>query len=215
MWNVGSLDEFLELSKDESDLLDNLFKFQENTTTASKFLRILEDRMDCGIKEAKGILVVDIEGTIVSVAEENYIVRPGTHSFLYHAKSIFEHVVFFSAVEYKKSKDFISLLCDTKELPEECRNMDIVKWTVNSNKDDSGFITTDLYKDLSYVKSMFDGHEIGDIVILDDDKFWIHPEQKDCHIPIISFGHQNYEDSILVFLSKMFEKYLFSFSKKV
>jgi len=122
------------------------------------------------------VLALDLEGTLVdNVYDANP--RPGLFNFLEFCVQSFPAVVFFTAAEKEAIPSCISKLREDGHLPAGYDSVGFVPWAVNS------------CKDLEFVQQVYPELGIDDIWLLDDDEYWINPEERHRWIPIDAFGN--------------------------
>ena len=112
------------------------------------------------------VLALDLEGTLISNAVSIFT-RPHLFSFLEFCHAHFERVVLFTAVSEHRVRYIIHLLADEGTVPQWFRDIECVRWKGP-------------YKNLKFV----DGAALEEVLLIDDQEHYIHPEQKTQWIPI-------------------------------
>ena len=115
------------------------------------------------------ILALDLEGTLISNAVSQ-IPRPGLHTFLIAARSLFERLVIFTTVPEDRVRKISELLLREGCVPAWFVELPYVQW--------SGKI-----KDLSFVTPT-----IGEALLLDDHGPYVKPGQEHLWVEIPLFG---------------------------
>lgn len=115
------------------------------------------------------ILALDLEGTLISNAISQ-IPRPGLHRFLEEASASFEHLVMFTTVPEDRFRSIASLLVAEDCAPAWFIQLRYVKWSGKT-------------KDLTFVSP-----RLGDALLLDDHRPYVHPGQEDFWVEIPLFG---------------------------
>lgn len=117
------------------------------------------------------VLALDLEGTLISNAVSQ-IPRPGLHQFLESASEIFTRIVIFTTVEEQLFRSIATLLSEEGSAPYWFAEVEYVRWQGAT-------------KDLSFVV----GAAVGDVLLVDDFKGYIHPGQHAQWVAIEQFGH--------------------------
>ncbi|WP_111108446.1 NIF family HAD-type phosphatase [Stenotrophomonas maltophilia] len=104
------------------------------------------------------ILALDLEGTLISNAVSQ-IPRPGLRDFLNYAGTSFDELVLFTTVPRHIALRIALLLTEEGHVPEWFTEVRYVEWT--------GSI-----KDLRFVSPL-----LGQALLLDDHRPYIHPDQ--------------------------------------
>ncbi|MFB5856497.1 NIF family HAD-type phosphatase [Stenotrophomonas maltophilia] len=115
------------------------------------------------------ILALDLEGTLISNAISQ-IPRPGLHRFLEEASASFEHLVMFTTVPEDRFRSIASLLVAEDCAPAWFIQLRYVEWSGKT-------------KDLTFVSP-----QLGDALLLDDHRPYVHPGQEDLWVEIPLFG---------------------------
>ncbi|HGM6067046.1 NIF family HAD-type phosphatase [Stenotrophomonas sp.] len=104
------------------------------------------------------ILALDLEGTLISNAVSQ-IPRPGLCNFLEHAATTFDEVVLFTTVPKHLALRIVLLLAEEAHVPLWFTEVRYVEWTGST-------------KDLRFVSPL-----LGQALLLDDHRSYIHPDQ--------------------------------------
>jgi len=137
------------------------------------------------------VLALDLEGTLISNAVSQ-IPRPGLHEFLSFCLDTFPRVVFYTAVRRGKVYSILGRLASRNAIPEAARSLECVRWEGRR-------------KDLRDVP----GTEASKVWIIDDQKGYIRPDQRDQWIQIQEFSPPySDEDRKLLELRERLEKRL-------
>lgn len=112
------------------------------------------------LKHKNIIVALDLEGTLISNAVSQFS-RPGLYSFLEYCHDNFCRVVIFTAVNELKFRQIAKTLVEHKKAPSFFASLEYINW---SGK----------YKDLKFIQNKQDYK----IVLIDDRKEYIKPEQK-------------------------------------
>ncbi len=145
----------------------------------------------------KFALALDLEGTLIDDVHD-ITPRTGLSYFLSCCKSTFDHVVIFTAVDTIEAKTAINKLIHYHRDLKLLLNLKIVDWigkapTGTTLPKFEGILNP--YKDLKYVYRMLSAQvPMENIFIVDNDKWWINPEQKTQWVGIETFCGMNNQD---------------------
>ncbi len=114
------------------------------------------------------ILVLDIEGTLVSNASSIYP-RPGLKDFLIECKNLFDEIIIYSGISHLSYENVKSHLIANELVPSWFSELRFIRMEGR-------------YKDLLNIRN-----EIHNVFIIDDMELFIHPEQKGQWIAIKPF----------------------------
>jgi hypothetical protein len=120
------------------------------------------------MSETSNILVLDIEGTLVSNASSVYP-RPGLKDFLMESRELFHEIVIYSGISHLSYENVKSHLIENEFVPSWFSELRF-------------FRMEGRYKDLLNIRT-----EIQNVFIVDDMELFIHPEQKAHWIEIKPF----------------------------
>ncbi len=112
------------------------------------------------------VLALDLEGTLVSNAMSQ-MPRKGLFAFLEWCFATFPRVELFTAVESEEAREVLRGLVNLGDAPIPLTTMPIVEWKGR-------------YKSLEFI----DYARPEECLLVDDDEFWIRPEDKPFWIPI-------------------------------
>ena len=112
------------------------------------------------------MIALDLEATLIDNAISG-IPRPGLYSFIEFCMENFERVALLTTVDEPDARQVLYSLADSGAIPDAFTAAEYIHWQGE-------------YKDLRYAKDML----VEDIIFVDDDKSWIHPEQTDRWIAI-------------------------------
>lgn len=113
------------------------------------------------------VIALDLEQTLIDNSL-NRSPRPGLFRFLSFCQHAFSKVVIFTTVETEDAREVFETLYSQGYVPEELyRDLTFVEWRGE-------------YKDLRFVNDALP----QEIVLVDDDVGWIHPEQQDNWVAI-------------------------------
>jgi NLI interacting factor-like phosphatase len=112
------------------------------------------------------VLALDLEGTLVSNAMSQ-MPRKGLFNFLTWCFNTFSRVELFTAVEPEEARQVLTNLVNLGDAPVQLTKMPIVPWTGR-------------YKTLEAI----DYATPEECLIVDDDEYWIRPEDRSNWIPI-------------------------------
>jgi hypothetical protein len=116
------------------------------------------------------IIALDLEGTLISNAMSQFP-RPGLYHFLEFCRNNFQRVVLFTAVSESRTKNIVQILVESGDAPSWfAEDVEYTKWEGQ-------------YKDLRFIENA-GTHEI---LLVDDQEAYIHPEQMECWIRIPEF----------------------------
>ena len=113
------------------------------------------------------VLALDLEGTLISNAMSQFP-RPGLYEFLEFCRNHFERMVIFTAVSEERTRMIARTLVE---------NGDVPAWFSDSLE---YIVWSGQYKDLNFIK----GAGIQEVVLVDDQEAYIHPEQKEQWLPV-------------------------------
>jgi hypothetical protein len=113
------------------------------------------------------VIALDLEGTLISNAMSQFP-RPGLYEFLEFCRNHFERMVIFTAVSEERTRMIARTLEENGEVPAWFSDsLEYVTWSGQ-------------YKDLKFVE----GINIQEVLLLDDQEAYIHPEQKQQWLPV-------------------------------
>ena len=115
------------------------------------------------------VLALDLEGTLISETI-GVFPRPGLYDFLEWCDRHFERVVLYTCVSEEHARDIARRLADEQIVPAWFQDIEYVDWEGT-------------YKNLRFVE----GAEPHEVLLVDDKRIFIPPEQKAQWIPIPSF----------------------------
>lgn len=115
------------------------------------------------------VLALDIEATIVSNVMTQ-IARPGLRSFLMFCLQSFDRVVLFTALSEERAREVMDGLVVTGDAPPQVKELEYIHWSGRT-------------KDLRFVPNA----QVEEILLLDDEASYIHPEQRAQWVPIKPF----------------------------
>jgi hypothetical protein len=113
------------------------------------------------------VLALDLEGTLISNAMSQ-MPRKGLFDFLEWAFATFPRVELFTAVEADEARDVLHTLVDIGDAPVQTGTMPIVTWKGR-------------YKSLEHIEYVAP----EECLIVDDDEYWIRPEDRVRWIEIV------------------------------
>lgn len=123
------------------------------------------------------VIALDLEGTLISNAMSQFP-RPGLHQFLEFCRNHFERIVIFTAVSEERTGLIIRTLAENGDVPAWFSDsLEYVAWSGQ-------------YKDLKFVE----GASIQEVLLLDDQEAYIHPEQKQQWLPVKEYQSPYAED---------------------
>ncbi len=114
-------------------------------------------------------LALDLEGTLISNAVSQFA-RPGLFAFLEFCRARFDRIVTFTAVSETRVAGIKQNLVTYNDAPAWFVEVENVRWSGP-------------FKDLNFVG----GVAPEQILIVDDQEAYIHPDQKVNWIPIVEF----------------------------
>ena len=116
------------------------------------------------------IIALDLEGTLISNAMSQFP-RPGLYQFLEFYRSNFQKIVLFTAVSEPRTRNIIQGLVESGDAPSWfAEDVEYIKWE-------------GIYKDLRFIENA----EPKDILLVDDQEAYIHPEQIEYWIKVPEF----------------------------
>jgi hypothetical protein len=116
------------------------------------------------------IVALDLEGTLISNAMSQFP-RPGLYQFLEFCRNNFQRVVLFTAVSEPRTRNIIQVLVEAGDAPAWfAEDVEYIQWEGT-------------YKDLRFIENA----EPKDILLVDDQEAYIHPEQIECWIRVPEF----------------------------
>ncbi len=116
------------------------------------------------------IIALDLEGTLISNAMSQFP-RPGLYGFLEFCRNNFQRVVLFTAVSESRTKNIVQILVESGDAPSWfAEDLEYIKWE-------------GIYKDLRFIGNA----EPNEILLVDDQEAYIHPEQIECWIRVPEF----------------------------
>lgn len=86
------------------------------------------------MKKSVRILALDLEGTLISNAVSQFP-RPGLFQFLEEVDTLFEEVVFYTAVRTEAAKQVMANLVGLEEAPQWVKQVRIIDWDRVGEKD--------------------------------------------------------------------------------
>jgi hypothetical protein len=113
------------------------------------------------------VIALDLEGTLISNAMSQFP-RPGLHQFLEFCHNTFERVVVCTAVSEERAQTIVKTLVECGDAP---------IWFSDSFE---YVVWNGQYKDLKFVT----GVDIHEVLLIDDQEAYVHPEQRDQWIPV-------------------------------
>ncbi|HDS1223034.1 hypothetical protein B9Y76_21435 [Stenotrophomonas maltophilia] len=125
------------------------------------------------------ILALDLEGTLISNAVSQ-IPRPGLYQFLEDVRSQFKELVLFTTVPENLTRQIADVLISEGSAPPWFASLRYIHWTGKT-------------KDLSYVSD-----RLGEALLLDDYRPYIHAGQQDLwiEIPLFSSPYSLEDDAL-------------------
>ena len=105
------------------------------------------------------MLALDLEASLIDNAISG-AARPGLRTFIEYCMETFERVALLTTVEESDAREVLYALADAGHVPEAFASVEYIDWQGE-------------FKDLRYVNDS----NPSDILFLDDDKNWVHPEQ--------------------------------------
>jgi hypothetical protein len=116
------------------------------------------------------IIALDLEGTLISNAMSQFP-RPGLYQFLEFCRNNFQRVVLFTAVSEARTKNIVQVLVEAGDAPAWfAEDVEYIKWE-------------GIYKDLRFIENA----EPTEILLVDDQEAYIHPEQKESWVRVPEF----------------------------
>lgn len=113
------------------------------------------------------LLALDLEATLVDNAMSGNP-RPGLHEFLAYCDEAFEQVALLTTVDEDSARDVLEQLADRLDAPERfVSRVGYIHWSGE-------------YKDLNFATDV----SPAEILFVDDDQGWVHPNQIDQWIAI-------------------------------
>ena len=123
------------------------------------------------------VIALDLEGTLISNAMSQFS-RPELHQFLEFCRNQFERIVIFTAVSEERTRLIIRTLAENGDVPVWFSDsLEYVTWSGQ-------------YKDLKFVE----GANVQEVLLLDDQEAYIHPEQKEQWLPVKEYQSPYAED---------------------
>ena len=113
------------------------------------------------------MIALDLEASLIDNAMMGNP-RPGLFSFLEFCIEHFDRISLLTTVDEDDAREVIHDLIDAGKIPGEFANVEYIDWQGE-------------HKDLRYAKNA----SPDQILFLDDDRGWVHPEQLDRWIPIL------------------------------
>ena len=114
-------------------------------------------------------LALDLEGTLISNAVSQFA-RPGLYPFLEFCRARFARIVTFTAVSETRVAGIKQNLVTYNDAPAWFTDVENVRWSGP-------------FKDLNFVV----GATPAQVLIVDDQEAYIHPDQKGNWIPVAEF----------------------------
>jgi len=105
------------------------------------------------------MIALDLEATLIDSAIEGNP-RPGLFSFVQFCLDEFDRVALLTTVDEADARDVLYALADQGAVPEKFAGVEYIHWQGE-------------FKDLRFAE----GIEPHDILFVDDDQGWVHPEQ--------------------------------------
>ena len=112
------------------------------------------------------MIALDLEASLIDNAISG-IPRPGLYSFIEFCIENFERVALLTTVDESDARQVLYSLADAGAIPDEFTAAEYIHWQGE-------------YKDLRCANNI----SPDDIIFVDDDASWIHPEQTDQWIAI-------------------------------
>jgi hypothetical protein len=122
-------------------------------------------------------LALDLEGTLISTVHSE-VPRPGLHEFLDECHILFERIVIFTLVDEEEFREAATKLVKNGHAPSWYETAEYIEWD-------------DDYKNLLYIPGI---ESAENAIIIDDNEFLIHPDQKKQWIQITDFDYPFPED---------------------
>ncbi len=135
------------------------------------------------------MIALDLEASLIDNAISG-VARPGLRTFIEFCLEAFERVALLTTVEETDAREVLYALADAGHVPEEFTSVEYIDWQGR-------------YKDLRCVNNV----TLGEILFLDDDESWIHPEQTAQWISIKPW-HGDTEDTELSRVRKVISERL-------
>lgn len=137
------------------------------------------------------VLALDLEATLISNASSQ-IPRPGLYSFLEFCEERFERLLLFTCVEKEDAWPMLRELSREDQIPRSLlRRLEYVHWTGR-------------YKDLNFILDC----QPQQVRLVDDDEYWIKPEQLKRWIPITPWHGTDQHDGELLRVRRLLEDWL-------
>jgi hypothetical protein len=123
------------------------------------------------------VIALDLEGTLISNALSQFP-RPGLYPFLEFCRNHFERMVIFTAVSEERTRLIARTLAENGEVPIWFSDsLEYISWSGQ-------------YKDLKFVE----GTSIQEVLLVDDQEAYIHPEQREQWLPVKEYQSPYPED---------------------
>ena len=124
------------------------------------------------------MIALDLEASLIDNAISG-MPRPGLHMFIEFCIENFDRIALLTTVDEPDARDVLYSLADSGAIPEEFTTVEYIHWQGQ-------------YKDLGCAKDI----STDEILFVDDDENWIHPDQTNQWIAIKPW-HGDTEDKEL------------------
>ena len=124
------------------------------------------------------MIALDLEASLIDNAISG-MPRPGLHMFIEFCIENFDRIALLTTVDEPDARDVLYSLADSDAIPEEFTTVEYIHWQGQ-------------YKDLGCAKDI----STDEILFVDDDENWIHPDQTNQWIAIKPW-HGDTEDKEL------------------
>lgn len=115
-------------------------------------------------------IALDLEGTLISNAMSQ-IPRPGLRAFLDRCHALFARIVIYTAISEARFRDIAATLVREDYAPGWFADIEFIPWDRTT-------------KDLRRVS----GAELGEILLVDDLREYVHPGQEANWVPVPQFA---------------------------
>lgn len=112
------------------------------------------------------VVALDLEATLIDNAIQGNP-RPGLYAFIEFCQEHFRRVALFTTVEESAAREVLYRLADIAAIPDSFTLVEYIHWDGQ-------------YKDLRFAKDAV----VNDVLFVDDDESWVHPEQIDQWVKI-------------------------------
>ena len=130
------------------------------------------------------MIALDLEASLIDNAISG-LPRPGLRTFIEFCMDSFERVALLTTVEESAAREVLYSLADSGEIPEAFAAVEYINWQGE-------------YKDLRYANDIAPEN----ILFVDDDEKWVHPEQTAQWIPIKPW-HGDADDAELTIMRQV------------